>query len=86
MTGGGEEFCVALLDKSKASARSLAEELRSKIEKTRIALRRQETKITVSIGVACLPVDASDEDELIQAADRAMYAAKKSGRNRVTNA
>ena len=83
---GGEEFCVALLDKSKASARSLAEELRSKIEKTRIALRRQETKITVSIGVACLPVDASDEDELIQAADRAMYAAKKSGRNRVTNA
>jgi len=83
---GGEEFCIALLNTDKAAARHSAEELRARIEKINIVLRRQETNITVSIGVACLPDDAADEDELIQSADRAMYAAKKGGRNRVRSA
>ena len=80
---GGEEFCIALMRTDKKKARVLAEQLRARIEKTRIVLRRQETKITVSIGVASLGKDTSEEDELIMRADQAMYEAKQKGRNRV---
>lgn len=80
---GGEEFCVVLSHIDKQKALSIADTLRAKIEKTKIVLRRQETNITVSIGVSSFPLDARDEDELILKADRAMYEAKRSGRNRV---
>ncbi len=80
---GGEEFCVVLLGTDKKEAYAQAEELRLKIEKKKIILRRNPTGVTVSIGVAAFPVDASDEDELVLKADRAMYEAKQKGRNRV---
>ena len=80
---GGEEFCVILSGMDKKKAISAAERLRQKIEKREIILRRQETGVTVSIGVAVFPDDAKDEDELILRADRAMYEAKQKGRNRV---
>ncbi|MBU0504163.1 MAG: sensor domain-containing diguanylate cyclase [Candidatus Omnitrophota bacterium] len=80
---GGEEFCVILGGYDKKEAFCLAEGLRSKIEMIQIILRRQKTSITVSIGVSTFPVDTSDEIELIIKADRAMYEAKRSGRNRV---
>ena len=83
---GGEEFCIILLRTDKKEAHTIAEELRVKIEKAKIILRRQQTNITVSIGVASLPWDARDEDELIFKADRAMYEAKQKGRNRVIDA
>ncbi|MDD5155438.1 MAG: sensor domain-containing diguanylate cyclase [Candidatus Omnitrophica bacterium] len=83
---GGEEFCIILphIDKKKAS--EAAEKLRLKIEKTRITLRRKEASITVSIGVSSFPLDAGDEEEIIMKADKAMYAAKQKGRNRVIDA
>lgn len=80
---GGEEFCVILPGVDKKKAVSAAEKLRQRIGETKILLRREETNITVSIGVATFPDDAKDEDELILKADRAMYSAKQSGRNRV---
>jgi len=80
---GGEEFCVVLPRIDKKKAIILAQGLRLEIEKTKIVLRKQETSITASIGVAAFPEDASSEDELILKADRAMYAAKQKGRNRV---
>jgi diguanylate cyclase (GGDEF)-like protein len=80
---GGEEFLVMLPGINKAMSLDIAEKLRSRIEKENIVLRRQDTYITVSIGVASLPVDTKDEDELIQKADKAMYSAKSKGRNRV---
>ncbi len=83
---GGEEFCVALMGRDKMSAYGIAEELRLKIEKMKIILRRQATGITVSIGVAALAQNITDEDELIRSADRAMYEAKQKGRNRVVSA
>lgn len=83
---GGEEFCVALMGKDKMAAYGIAEELRLKIEKMKIILRRQATGITVSIGVAALAQNITDEDELIRSADRAMYEAKQKGRNRVVSA
>lgn len=83
---GGEEFCVILPDIDKKKAIDAAEAIRRKIENTKIILRRTETFVTVSIGVATFADDAKDEDELILKADRAMYQAKQSGRNRVVGA
>ncbi len=80
---GGEEFLVMLYGLDKKRSLSVAETLRQKIEKERVTLRRQDTKVTVSIGVASMPFDTKDEDELVQKADKAMYNAKRKGRNQV---
>jgi diguanylate cyclase (GGDEF)-like protein len=80
---GGEEFCVILPGTDKKRAYVQASILRERIEKEKIVLRRHETNITVSIGIATFPLDAQDEDELIRKADQAMYEAKQKGRNRV---
>jgi len=80
---GGEEFLVMLPGMNKQRALEVAEELRQRIQSEKILLRRQNTSITVSIGVASLPLDTKDEDELIQKADKSMYEAKRKGRNRV---
>ncbi len=80
---GGEEFCVILAGLNRDKVMAIAEGLRKRIEELKIVLRRQETGVTVSIGVANFPLDAKDEDELIIKSDRAMYEAKEKGRNRV---
>jgi diguanylate cyclase (GGDEF)-like protein len=80
---GGEEFCIILPNIDKKKARAVAEKLRVSVEKTRVVLRRQETAVTVSVGVAIFPDDAGDENELIMKSDSSMYAAKKKGRNKV---
>jgi diguanylate cyclase (GGDEF)-like protein len=80
---GGEEFCVLLPDCPKDRAKQLANELRKRIEQEKIVLRRQETNVTVSIGVASFPKDAQMKEELIYKADHALYKAKEQGRNRV---
>lgn len=83
---GGEEFCIIIAGMDTEKAREIAEGLRKKIENTKITLRRQETSVTVSVGVAGALNDISDENELIIRADRAMYEAKQKGRNRVCGA
>jgi len=80
---GGEEFLVLLPGLSGKEAYSLADNLRKKIENEKIVLRRLDTFISVSIGLASMPADTEDEDELIQMADNAMYQAKQKGRNLV---
>lgn len=80
---GGEEFCVILPDRAKEKAVELAEEVRVKIENERIVLRRQETAVTVSVGVSSFPKDAQMKEELIYKADHALYRAKEEGRNRI---
>lgn len=80
---GGEEFLVMLPGIDKQRSLAIAEDLRQRIEREKILLRRQNTSITVSIGLASLPLDTKDEDELIQKADKSMYDAKRKGRNQV---
>jgi diguanylate cyclase (GGDEF)-like protein len=80
---GGEEFLVMLSGIDKPRSLIIAEELRQRIQNEKIVLRRQDTYITVSIGVASLPRDTKDEDELVQKADKALYLAKEKGRNQV---
>lgn len=78
---GGEEFLVLLADAGADEALSVAEKLRRAIGEARVsALDRS---VTASFGVAVLPDHANDADSLMRAADRALYAAKAAGRDRV---
>ena len=83
---GGEEFCIILPGEDKKSAMESAEFFRGSIGNNSIILRRQETKVTASFGVASFPKDGGDETELISKADKAMYSAKGAGRNCVRGA
>jgi len=80
---GGEEFLVLLPGMDKTEAFSLAQRLRQRIGQEKIILRRQDTFVTVSVGLASAPQDTIDDDGLIQLADKAMYIAKQKGRNQV---
>jgi diguanylate cyclase (GGDEF)-like protein/excisionase family DNA binding protein len=77
---GGEEFVLALVDTDAAGAAAVAETIRAEIEAVSAEHGRP---LTVSIGIATSPDDASARDELLDKADWAMYAAKRAGRNRV---
>ena len=78
---GGEEFMILLADVDRNSARIAAEKIRAAVAKLKIV--GVEQSITASIGVAVLPDDGMDVATLLRNADRALYAAKAAGRNRV---
>jgi len=80
---GGEEFAIILPVTPKEGALSAAERLRKSIEATQFDVDGYSLRITVSIGVASCPQDARTREELIGKADKALYAAKRSGRNAV---
>lgn len=81
---GGEEFGVILPETEIGKATEVAERLRSVIEAEPVLIGLEQTlHITSSIGVAAFPQDAQDTSALLEAADQALYAAKRSGRNRV---
>jgi diguanylate cyclase (GGDEF)-like protein len=81
---GGEEFAVVLPDTDAASAASVAERVRERVEGLRIAVTSWESaRATVSIGLAACPEDAEEVGRLVARADTALYAAKQEGRNRV---
>jgi two-component system cell cycle response regulator len=84
---GGEEFVVVMPDTSLVVATRIAERVRSVIEAESFPLDEQSGAIpvTVSIGLADRGLDANP-DALFKRADRALYASKTSGRNRVTAA
>ncbi|MEA2391633.1 MAG: hypothetical protein QOK31_1742 [Solirubrobacteraceae bacterium] len=78
---GGEEFLVLLPDTNREGALETAERLRAALGSMRVP--GEERKVTASLGVAVLPDDAGDSAQLLRHADRALYAAKQAGRNRV---
>ncbi len=80
---GGEEFAAVLPETDKEKARKLAEQIRKAMEEHVFSIRREKVQMTVSIGVATIPVDTLDEEDLIRKADEALYRAKREGRNRV---
>jgi len=82
---GGEEFVVVMPGTGELDALSAAERLRGAIEELRFVPETGLSHpLTVSVGISCCPPGAQTTPErLIQAADRALYAAKRGGRNRV---
>ena len=80
---GGEEFAILLPNTPKLAALKIAEKLRQAIEKAGIG-RDDDGKgkaLTVSLGVASLPGDAANAEELVERADSALYIAKSIGKN-----
>jgi diguanylate cyclase (GGDEF)-like protein len=78
---GGEEFCVLLPSTDLAGALEIAEKLRAAI--ARVEVPGVEREVSASFGVATYPEHAIDALTLMRKADRALYAAKEAGRNRV---
>jgi diguanylate cyclase (GGDEF)-like protein len=80
---GGEEFAAVLPASNLAAVAVAAERVRSAFEKAAVEIDGHPVKGTVSIGAAAAINPDSDIDELLALADKALYAAKKGGRNRV---
>jgi len=84
---GGEEFVVILPEITKRSALDRAEILRKEIGDLTVRFRGEALRqVTISVGLAMYPENASDSEDLLRNADRALYAAKRRGRNRVVQA
>ncbi len=82
---GGEEFAVLLENTDEDAASEVAERLRQTINDKPLSLERGHVTLSISAGVACLcPEGGDDLDTLLVLADKALYAAKSGGRNRVT--
>jgi two-component system cell cycle response regulator len=79
---GGEEFVIALKNTPLDGGAIAAERLRAALTELRIEAGGTTVKVTASLGLACLSLNES-VDTLIDRADRAMYAAKVGGRNRL---
>ena len=80
---GGDEFAILLPETADSGALAVAERIRLLPASRAIPIpSAQALTITVSIGVATFPESAKSEDQLIRAADHALYAAKQAGRNR----
>ena len=79
---GGDEFTLILPQTGMEGAMVVAERMRAAVENHTFALADRGS-ITISLGVAVFPHHGSDSISLIRAADRVLYQAKRSGRNRV---
>ncbi|MFZ5814897.1 MAG: GGDEF domain-containing protein [Bacillota bacterium] len=81
---GGEEFVLMLPGSTRAEAAQVAEQIRRGVAAARVPLEGGGSLgLSISLGVAAYPEDASSIESLVKAADEAVYKAKHSGRNRV---
>ncbi len=80
---GGEEFVVVLPNMDKEQARKLADQMRLDISQRKFSLRRKETSVTISAGVASYSDEIVKSEELLKKTDFLLYKAKKEGRNKV---
>ncbi len=81
---GGDEFTIVLPETDKEGATYIAERIRMRVREHRFLVtdRKRTGRLTVSGGVSCFPDDASAVRELVNVADKCLYAAKQAGRNR----
>ncbi len=83
---GGEEVCVIMPETVGEAARVKAEQIRRKISEIEIPLLDEPGKVigvTVSVGLACMNKGTTTEDQLLRAADKALYYCKNNGKNQV---
>ncbi|QKQ28147.1 GGDEF domain-containing protein [Candidatus Reidiella endopervernicosa] len=78
----GEEFVLLLQNTDKNTAAKVAERVRTAIMNHPVLAKEQgEIALTVSLGVSTYPEDGTNADEILEAADTALYRAKGNGRN-----
>jgi diguanylate cyclase (GGDEF)-like protein len=82
---GGEEIIVGLAGAGENDAYKIADDIRKTIEQAELPWQKQAIKITVSGGVAGFR-EGKNFDELFRAADRALYKAKQTGKNKIVKA
>jgi len=80
---GGDEFVVILPQTRREGARILAERIRAAVVASEFPGEEDGVRITTSMGIAQFPDDGETTRDLLEAADRALYEAKRTGRNRV---
>ena len=80
---GGEEFAVVLSRLSQETAEELVESIRGAFAARPIHTESGAIRATVSVGLACGAADGSRFEDVLRAADKAMYVAKRRGRNRI---
>ncbi|WP_430883994.1 diguanylate cyclase [Fusibacter sp. JL216-2] len=81
---GGEEFALILPNSCYSAAEHLAERIRRSVEKLTLEIECVENirdQVTMSVGIACYPHCAKATDQLVDVADKRMYAAKRTGGN-----
>jgi diguanylate cyclase (GGDEF)-like protein len=84
---GGDEFAVVLPETDPQGARAVAQRIRDRIaEHCFLGSEMLDVRLTASVGIATLPDVARSAEELVQAADRAMYKVKMSGKNGIQHA
>ena len=81
---GGDEFLVLLPETDYAGAFVVAEKIRGEAEEMGYRLEAEGAATSVSIGLVSHPEDGGTADELVRAADRAMYNAKSLGKNQIS--
>jgi len=79
---GGEEFAVVLDGADAAGAVQLAERIRADVAKQVMQSEKGTFSVTISLGIATVPGDATEKHALVERADQALYHAKHNGRNR----
>jgi len=80
---GGEEFIVVLRHTDAAAAVVVAERIRTTMAREEIVWQDRRVHLTLSLGVAQVGPECASFDDLLKAADQALYAAKAAGRDRV---
>ena len=82
---GGEEFSLILVETSKESANIVANKIKRFVEEHKFNHEESQPngKLTISMGIATFPEDATKPDELVTKADKRLYRAKENGRNQV---
>ena len=82
---GGEEFVVIMPETPSGKALEVMNRIREHLARTAFKIdgHEEDFRVTISAGIASFPGDAQSKDELIAKADKALYTAKKKGRNLV---
>jgi len=78
---GGEEFSIILPGMDSQSGKLTADRIRESLMKMKFSLADNVINITISIGIACYKEDTDNINDLVDHADKALYAAKNAGRN-----
>jgi diguanylate cyclase (GGDEF)-like protein len=79
---GGDEFAVLLLHTNEKGAKVLGEKIKRKVEQSQLKFEGRELCVTVSLGIATSTENQPSMDALIEKADRALFEAKRLGKNR----